>query len=380
MTSFIGREQEMEAVKILLAKTRLLTLTRSGGCGKTRLALQGAADVLEQFPDGVWLVELASLADPALVPQAIAQILGVKEQSGQSVVKTLSEHLKNKSMLLVMDNCEHLLSVCGQLLSALLRACPSLKGLATSREALGIAGELTHRVPPLTSPDLKQTITPESLNQYEAVRLFIERAQFHKPDFSVTSQNAPALAQLCFHLDGIPLAIELAAARVRSLSVEDINTRLDSRFRLLTGGDRSALPRQQTLRALIDWSYDLLGAKEKLLLARLSVFVGGWTLASAEQVCIGERTQTSKSTADRAGRAESAEEEMIEDWEVLDLLSSLADKSLVLVEEQTGGGRYRLLESVRQYMAEKLQQSGEETIVRCRHRDAFYDLLGTVWP
>jgi class 3 adenylate cyclase len=236
LTAFIGREKEIQEGKSLLAKSRLLTLTGSGGSGKTRLALQVAADVLEGYADGVWLVELAALSDPGLVASSVAQTLGIKEQPGQKVQQTLLEGLKGKALLLLLDNCEHLLAACAQLTAALLRYCPQVRVLATSREGLGIGGEQTYRVPSLTSPDPKQKATPQSLSQYESVQLFLDRACFHKPDFAVTSANAPALAQLCYHLDGIPLAIELAAARIRSLPVEEINLRLDNRFRLLTGG------------------------------------------------------------------------------------------------------------------------------------------------
>jgi predicted ATPase/class 3 adenylate cyclase len=355
LTSFVGREKEIAEVKTLLEKTRLLTLTGSGGCGKTRLSLQVAADMLEQYPDGVLLVELAPLSDPALVPQTVALALGLTEQTGKTFVQTLTNCLKSKRLLLVLDNCEHLLPACAQLCDVLLRSCPNLTILASSREGLGIAGELTYRVPSLALPDPKQRPSLEQVSQYEAVRLFIERAQFHQPAFMVTNQSAPALAAICHHLDGIPLAIELAAARVRSLSVEEINTRLDNRFRLLTGGSKTALPRQQTLRALIDWSYDLLNGQEKLLVARLSVFAGGWTLDAAERVCAGES---------EAGEA-------IEEWEVLDLLTSLIDKSLVIAETQGQSSRYRLLETVRQYAQERLKEQGEAEQVRTGHRDHY---------
>ena len=275
VTSFIGRETQVAEVKARLNKTRLLTLTGAGGSGKTRLSLQVAADLLTGDGDGVWLVELAALTDPALVPQAVADVLGVKEQVGQPIQRTLVEWLKTKRLLLVLDNCEHLVGACASLAADLLRACPDVHLLASSREALNVAGEQTYRVPSLSLPDPKQAQTGEGLSQFEAVRLFIERAQAVQPSFAVTSGNAPAVAQVCWRLDGIPLALELAAARVRSLSVDEINTRLDQRFRLLTGGSRTALPRQQTLRALIDWSYDLLTEREKALLCRLAVFAGG---------------------------------------------------------------------------------------------------------
>jgi predicted ATPase/class 3 adenylate cyclase len=359
LTSFIGREKAMEEVKRLLKQTRLLTLTGSGGCGKTRLSLQVAADILEDYPEGVWQVELAPLADPALVPQTVAKTLGIQEQAGQTFLQTLTESLQSRRLLILLDNCEHLIATCAQLTADLLRSCPQIAVLATSREPLGIGGEQTYGVPSLSQPDPKQALSSEMLSQYESVCLFLERARLVRPDFAVTDSNAAALAQVCYHLDGIPLAIELAAARVRALPVEDINTRLDNRFRLLTGGSRAALPRQQTLRALIDWSYDLLGEQERLLLSRLSVFAGGWTLAAAEQVCAGE----------------SAAAESIEEWEVLDLLTGLVDKSLVVVETQSDASRYRFLETVRQYARDRLTESGESAAVRARHRDSFLTLV-----
>jgi predicted ATPase/class 3 adenylate cyclase len=364
LTSFIGREREIAAIKVQVTKTRLLTLTGSGGSGKTRLALQMAADVLDQYPDGVWFVELAPLADPALVPQVVATALGLSEQKGRTFVQTLADHLKFKHLLLVLDNCEHLLSACAQLCDALLRACAHLTVLATSREGLGISGEQTYRVPSLSLPDPKEKLTLEQVSQYEAVRLFIERAVSSKADFVVTNTSAPALAAVCHRLDGIPLAIELAAARVRSLSVEEINTRLDNRFRLLTGGSKTALPRQQTLRALIDWSYGLLTDGEKWLLGRLSVFAGGWTLAAAEQV----------------GAGESADGGTIEEWEVLDLLTNLVDKSLVIAETQGETARYRLLETVRQYARDRLVEAEEVWTVRARHWDHFLALAEAARP
>lgn len=285
VTSFVGREREIAEVRRLLGTTRLLTLTGSGGAGKTRLSLQVAADLLDEYADGVWLTELASLSDPALVPQSVASALGVREEPGRALVETLTDWLKSRTLLLLLDNCEHLLTACAQLADTLLKACPNLHILASSREGLGITGETTYRIPSLSLPDAKEAATPESLSQYESVRLFIERAVAASPSFQVTNQNAPAVAQLCVRLDGIPLAIGLAAARIRALSVDQIAQRLDDRFRLLTGGSRTALPRQQTLRALIDWSYDLLSDEEKTLLRRLSVFAGGWTLEAAEAVC-----------------------------------------------------------------------------------------------
>ena len=346
VTSFIGREKELASVQEALAKVRLLTLTGAGGSGKSRLALQATADLLETYPDGVWLVELAPLADPLLVAPTVANILGVKEEKDKPILMTLAEHLKVKKLLLLLDNCEHVLDTSAQLADQLIRSCPMVQILATSREGLGIAGETTYRVPSLSLPDPKQTQTAESLSQFEAVQLFIARALQTQPHFAVTNENAPALASICHRLDGIPLAIELAAARARSLSVEDINSKLDQRFRLLTGGSRTALPRQQTLRSLIDWSYDLLSAAEKALLCRLSVFSGGWTLQAAESVCSGGE---------------------LEEWETLDFLTSLCDKSLVVAEPSGTTMRYRMLETVRQYARDRLLEIGDGEVYRDRH-------------
>jgi predicted ATPase/class 3 adenylate cyclase len=357
LTSFIGREQEMVQVKELLAKTRLLSLTGSGGTGKTRLSLQVAAEVLEQFPDGVWLVELAPVTDPALLPQTVAGVLGVRETAGEPLTKTLLSALKEQKVLLVLDNCEHLLEGSTRLVDALLHACPKLKVLLSSREALGISGERVYRVPSLSLPDPRQAPTPQSLPLYTAVQLFIERAVAVKAEFAVTNHNAPAVAGVCQRLDGIPLALELAAARLRSLSVEELEQRLSDRFRLLTGGSRTALPRQQTLRAMIDWSYDLLEPNQQQLLARLSVFAGGWSLEAAEAVGVGGE---------------------VEAWEVLDLLTALTDKSLVLADEpQEGCTRYRLLETVRQYARERLASDEAGEVYQRQHRDYFLVLAET---
>ncbi|MBC8136075.1 MAG: tetratricopeptide repeat protein [Fibrella sp.] len=368
VTSFIGREKETREVRSLLQKVRLLTLVGSGGCGKTRLSLQVAADLLEEYPDGVWFVELAALTDPLLIPQAVARVIGVREEVGKTLTQTVTDHLKTRRVLLILDNCEHLLNACASLATTLLQNCPPVTMLASSREGMGIAGEQTYRIPSLSLPEagMTATPTPESLTQYEAVRLFIDRAVSVQSTFAVTNANAPAVAQLCVHLDGIPLAIELAAARVRSLSVEEINSRLDNRFRLLTGGSRTALPRQQTLRALIDWSYDLLIPVEKRFLSCLSVFIGGWTLAAAEQVC---------------SNADNTDEPEIEDWEVLDLLSSLADKSLVVAEPQPEGNtRYRLLETVREYARDRLAETEGQEAIRGRHQAFFLALTEEASP
>jgi predicted ATPase/class 3 adenylate cyclase len=359
LTSFVGREREQAEVRRLLATARLLTLTGTGGCGKTRLALQVGAELADAFADGVWFVDLAPLADPALVPQAVASALGVHEVPGRSLRETLADSLRRSDVLLILDNCEHLLDACAQLADALLRACPRLRILATSRELLGIAGENAWRVPSLTLPDARQTPAVAGLTQYDAVRLFIDRALAALPTFAVTNQNAPAVAQLCWRLDGIPLAIELAAARVRVLTVEQIAARLDDRFRLLTGGSRTALRRQQTLQAAVDWSYQLLSEAERLLLQRLAVFAGGWTLEAAEAVGTGERIAGS---------------------EVLDLLAALVDKSLVVAEGQGAHARYRLLETIRQYAGEKLLEAGKVGLVRDRHRDWYAGLAARGEP
>jgi predicted ATPase/DNA-binding SARP family transcriptional activator len=364
LTSFIGRAKEIAEVTALLDHTALLTLTGSGGCGKTRLSLQVASSVREQFPDGVWLVELAALSDPGLAPQTVASTWGLVEQPGKSFTQTLTEYLQSKNLLLVLDNCEHLLLACAQLSEALLRACAHVKILASSRERLGIGGELIYRVPSLSLPDLQSPLTVERVSRCEAGQLFVERALFQRPGFAVTSQNAPALGHICHRLDGIPLAIELAAARVRSLSVEEINSRLGKCFRLLTGGSATTLPRQQTLVATINWSYDLLTPAERLLLARLSVFVGGWTLETAEQVCQGESPTGAH----------------IAEGEVLNLLAGLVDKSLVLAETHGQATRYRLLETVRQYALERLEASAESQAVRGRHRDTFLALAEEANP
>jgi predicted ATPase/class 3 adenylate cyclase/transcriptional regulator with XRE-family HTH domain len=357
LTSFIGREHELAEITRLLSTARLVTLTGSGGCGKTRLALQVAADLLERFDAGVWLVELAPLADPGLVPQAVASTVGVREEPGRQLLTTLVEQLRAKHLLLVLDNCEHLIGACAHLADALLRACPQLTMLASSREALGIAGERPFRVPSLGMPKAGQTQSVTQLAACEAVRLLVERATVVQPAFALTEQNAAAVAQVCRQLDGIPLALELAAARMRVLTVEQVAQRLDDRFHLLTVGSRTALPRQQTLRALIDWSYDLLPEAERTLLRRLAVFVGGWTLEAAEGVCSGDG---------------------LEQGEVLDLLTGLVDQSLVLVEgQQQGAARYRLLETVRQYASEKLLEAEAEPM-RDRHLAWFLALAEEV--
>jgi predicted ATPase/DNA-binding CsgD family transcriptional regulator len=360
LSSFVGREREISEVKRLLTENRLLTLTGPGGCGKTRLSLEAAAELLERFEHGVWWVDLASLADPVLAPQAVASVLGVREQPEQPLIDTLSDHLRSKETLLVLDNCEHLIEACASLAHTLLRSCPNLRILATSREALGVAGEKAWLVPSLSVPDPGRPLVLESLGNCDAVRLFVERASAVASNFALGERNAEAVAEVCRKLDGIPLAIELAAARVRVLSVAQISERLERSFRLLATDSRTAVPRQRTLRATIDWSYGLLSDTERTLFRRLSVFSGGFTLGAAEKVYSGEGP---------------------EEDEVLDHLSRLVDKSLVLVVEQGGEeARYRLLETVRQYGWEKLSESGEAAEIRRRHAALFLELAEAAEP
>ncbi|MGH3775154.1 MAG: LuxR C-terminal-related transcriptional regulator [Pseudonocardiaceae bacterium] len=346
LTSFVGRRAELAQISDPLTQVRLLTLTGSGGCGKTRLALQAAADALDHHPDGVWWVELARLADGALLPAAVIGALGLREVPGRTLLDTLVEHLRAGRALVVLDNCEHLLNACAQFANTLLRGCPSLTILATSRAPLGVPGEVTWRVPSMSLPAEPRRERVETLRLSDAVTLFIDRATLVRPDFAITSANAPAVAQICYDLDGIPLAIELAAARVRMLAPAQIARALSDRFRLLTGGARTVMPRHQTLAASIDWSHELLGDGERALLRRLSVFTGGWTLDAAEQVCPGEG---------------------IDRYDVLDLLTGLVDKSLVTTDEQGPQTRYRLLGTVRQYATARLTDAGEVDDLRDRH-------------
>jgi predicted ATPase/class 3 adenylate cyclase len=349
-TSFVGREREMEEIKHSLESSRLVTLTGPGGAGKTRLSLQVGADLVDGFADGVWFVELAALGDARLVAQAAATVLGVKDEPDEPLLDTLVKNIRDRELLLILDNCEHLVLACAELGDALLASCPGVRILASSRELLRIAGEAAYRVPSLPLPDPKAVARAEALTRYAAARLFIDRALAVKPSFQVSDANAPAIAAICRHLDGIPLALEQAAARMRTMSVEELNQRLDKRFHVLTGGSRTALPRQQTLRALIDWSYDLLDRGERTTLARLGIFAGGWTLRAAERVCAGD---------------DVAEEE------VLDVLASLVDKSMVVADERNGATRYRMLETMREYARERLVAMREADALSQRHL-AFY--------
>jgi len=343
LSSFVGRERAIVELKSLLFTTRFLTLTGAGGSGKTRLALQVASKLLAEFEHGVWWVALDALTDPALVPQQVASSLGLSEQPGRSLLDTLSDVLQTRKLLLVLDNCEHLIDACTQLVETLLRSCADLRILTTSREAFNIPGETIWPVPSLGVPDADYLPPLAGLGQYESVQLFVERAASVQPAFRLIPENAPALAHICRRLDGIPLAIELAAARVKMLSPEQIAARLDVSYRLLGGGSRTALPRQQTLRATIDWSYNLLSEQERSLFRRLAVFRGGFSLEAAEAICAGNGIQPD---------------------EVLDLLSHLVDKSLVAVVESGGEARYRLLEMIRQFGQDKLEELGEAAMLR----------------
>ena len=359
LTSFIGRQSELAEIKQLLTATRLLTLTGAGGCGKTRLAIQVATDLASRdvpaerlYKNGVWWVDLAALNDPALVPQKVAQVFDLRESVDAPLITVLTNYLRAKELLLVLDNCEHLIAACAQLAETLLSACPRLQILATSREALGLTGEVAWYVPSLESPDPQHLPPLDSLPQYDAIRLLTERAQAVVPHWQL-ADHAEAAARICCRLDGIPLAIELAAARLKVLAAEQVAERLDDRFQLLTGGSRTTLPRHRTLRATIDWSYELLAEEERILFQRLAVFAGGCTLAAMESVCCG------------GGMAQG---------NLLDALTRLVDKSLVVVDNDRDGRRYRMLETIRQYAHEKLIESGELRAMRDRHLDYFLRL------
>jgi predicted ATPase/DNA-binding SARP family transcriptional activator/DNA-binding CsgD family transcriptional regulator len=360
LSSFVGRKRELVEVKRALAMTRLLTLTGAGGCGKTRLAFEAARDLASSYPDGAWLVELAPLSQPQLVPQVVAGALGVREQPDRPLVDTLVDHLREEELLLVLDNCEHLIDACVRVADILLHSCPRLKILATGRQALGIAGEMRWRVPSLSLPNPRPQVTVAELSGYESVRLFLERARLHDPTFALTPQNAEAVIEICRRLEGIPLAVELAAARVGVLSTEQIAEKLGTSLVILSVGDRTAPARHQTLRGTLDWSFELLAEPERTLFRRLSVFAGGWTLEAAETIGTGGG---------------------IERVDILDLLSRLVEKSLVMAEA-TGNGqmRYRMLEPIRQYGRQKLEESGEADTVKHRHAALFLALAEEAEP
>jgi predicted ATPase/DNA-binding SARP family transcriptional activator/DNA-binding CsgD family transcriptional regulator len=359
-TSFVGREREMLEIKRALAMTRLLTLTGVGGSGKTRLALEVVRDLVGAYPDGAWLVELASLSESALVSQAVAGAVGVPEQPGRPLLETLVETLREKQLLLCLDNCEHLIEACARLVDTVLDACPRVRILATSREALGVEGEVRWPVSPLSVPDPLRSPAVGELEGYESVRLFVERAWHRNPAFTLTQRNAKAVAEVCRKLEGIPLAIELAAARVGTLSIEQMTRRLEDSLKLLAADDRTAPPKRRTLRGTLDWSHELLSELERKLFARLAVFAGGWTLEAAEIV----------------GRGDG-----IEEGEVLDLLSKLVEKSLVMTDSTDAFEiRYRMLEPVRQYGREKLGERGETEAVRRQHAAYFLTLAEDAEP
>jgi predicted ATPase/class 3 adenylate cyclase/DNA-binding CsgD family transcriptional regulator len=343
LTSFVGRDRELGELRDAVSGTRLLTLTGAGGCGKTRLALQLAAEISERYRGGTWLVELASVADPERVVATVASALGERDLGGD-LVEAIETRLAGEPTLVVLDNCEHLLGPAAALVDTLMRRCPDLTVVATSREPLGVPGEASWRVPSLALPTRSEPLPVDSLTQYDAVRLFLDRAVRARPNFAVTAENAAAVGQLCARLDGIPLAIELAAARVRGLTIERLAAGLDDRFRLLTGGARTVLPRQQTLQASVDWSYELLSERERAVFRRLSVFVGTFSLDAAEEVVA-------------AGDVDAVE--------VLDLLLALVDKSMIVTDDETG--RYRMLETLRQYGSARLVEAGESPATRDRH-------------
>lgn len=377
LTSFVGRESEVGDVTTLVRSRRLVTLTGPGGSGKTRLSLKVASDLLTEFRDGVWLVELASIASPELIELEVATALGLPENAGATTFDAIVGALRAKRVLLVLDNCEHVVQACATLASTLLRACQGLHLLATSQEALNVPGESTWVVRPLSLPPSEAGSAPDTVLRSEAARLFADRAALSRPGFRVTEQNARAVAEICHQLDGIPLAIELAASRIRLLSVAEIARRLSDRFKLLNSGARGAQPRQSTLRGAIDWSYDLLSDAERALFGRLSVFSGGFAMEGAEAVCAdadvkseGESVLGGLDSGSGAVRVEA----------VLETLTRLVDKSLVIVDEAGEASRFRLLETIRAYGAERLQQSGAAVEVRRRHRDHFLELAERAEP
>jgi non-specific serine/threonine protein kinase len=353
LTSFVGRKQELGEICALLKERRLLTLTGAGGSGKTRLALRAARDAVEHHPDGVWVVELAPLSDPALVAGAMAAAIGIRAQ-GWTPVEALKRSLHDSSLLIVLDNCEHMVDTCAELTHELLSSCACVRILATSRQPLGVGSEVAWPLPGLELPLSGAAASLEEIGECAAVRLFVERAAAARPGFALDSGAAGAVAEICRRLDGIPLAIELAAARTRTLSPDEILQRLDDRFGLLTGGARDALPRHQTLQATIDWSHDLLTERERVLFRRLSVFAGGWTLDDAEEVCA-------------------------DSWlpapDVLDVLGELVIKSLVAAEpDRAQTTRYGMLETLRVYSANQLERADETETLRRRHFDRFLEL------
>jgi predicted ATPase/class 3 adenylate cyclase len=358
LTSFVGRAETIAQIKTLLIDNRLVMLAGTGGAGKTRCAIQCGAEALDRFADGVWMVDLAPISDPVLVTTTIAKVLGVREAPNQDLLATLLNYLERRELLLILDNCEHLLDETRRVAAALLRGCAGVRLLATSREPLSIAGEQVLRLPSLQLPPRELTATAEMVRAYGAGELFVDRARSADERFELTDDNAPYVAEICRNLDGIPLAIELAAARVKLLSPRQLTERLTERFRVLTGGDRSALPRQQTLRATIDWSYELLDEPGRGLFRRLSIFAGGWTLEAAAAICAPDS----------------------DDWEVLESLGSLVDKSLVVVDDADGERRYSMLASIREYAAARLAEAGETEAVARAHARFYAEFVYALAP
>ncbi|HSG44892.1 MAG TPA: adenylate/guanylate cyclase domain-containing protein [Anaerolineales bacterium] len=353
LTSFVGRENELKEAQTKFASARLLTLIGPGGTGKTRISIQLGSQLISDFKDGVWLVEFAPITDPSLVTQTIATTFDIGEVPNVPLKILLHEFLREKHLLLILDNCEHLVEASAQVADELLHVAPNVKVIASSREALGINGETVYRVPSLSLPN-QDEVTKEAVMGFESVQLFVERASAANPKFQLTDENASSVAQICSRLDGIPLALELAASRTTFFSAEQIAKRLDDRFKLLTGGSRTALPRQQTLRALIDWSYDLLSKDERALLRRLSVFAGGWTFEAAETIC--------------------------NNVDVFENLPQLVNKSLVTVKDNDNEPRYYLLETIRQYARDKLLEHGEGEGTRNRHLEYFLEMAEAAFP
>lgn len=355
LTDVIGRDDELNALREDLQSYRLITLTGAGGCGKTRLALEVAWDQQAVFPHGVWVIELAAIEDPEQVPAAVLNTMGLREQPGSTPKDVLIAHARERRLLLILDNCEHLLDTVREFTRGLLESCPSVHVLASSREELGVSGEHVVPISPLPVPDVKDAESHERMTQNPAVRLFLERARTMEPNLEVTDEDRASVVEICRRLDGLPLALELAAARARVLSMRELADRLDRRLDMLKGGPRSALPRHKTLRGLIEWSYELLEDSEQRVFRRLAVFIGGWNLESAEAVC---------------------EDETIESWDVLDLLARLVEKSLIVPDGRRTGEstRFHMLETVRQYAQERLLQSEDTDRVRERHRDYFLSL------
>jgi predicted ATPase/DNA-binding XRE family transcriptional regulator len=357
LTTFIGRTKEQADVISLLGKQRLVTLTGAGGVGKTRLSIKIGEQLLRIYIDGIWLVEFAPILDPLLVPRSTAIAIGLRDEPQHPVIDMLCDYLQRKQMLIILDNCEHLLDACAQLAVTLLKHCPDLKILATSREAMSVLGEAVYPVPPLELPDIRMLV--DRFRDYDSIRLFQERAQLARVNFSLTIENISSVARICTQLDGIPLAIELAAARVSTVSIEEIAVRLQESLRLLTTGNRTALPRHQTLQAAIDWSYNLLSQEEQNLFQRLSVFIDGWTLEAATSICSDDN---------------------IASHTIFDLLTQLIKKSLIVTQEIKSKTRYRMLETIRQYANNRLRESGGNDRLRDSHLEYFLKLAETAEP